>query len=308
MKQLIFSSSLFLICSLLFLCDGILAFPLNKDEVNYYFPFVHLSDDYKFVYDDITDFIVFGDSYSQVGTNFTDMTYTGKNRSHGKNWPLQLIDIHPMKMWNLAESGSTVDMKIIKREPHDFKIQCKNFNKLVMGKKTTDEWKKVGLFVVWIGSNDIRSMKRKRPNKKEIYDKIMVEMFKQYDVLYQDGARNLLIINVPPLEKIPLNVDGRLNEVSVDVDYMNSLFSKNIKTFAETHSDANIFLYDIHHRINQIISNCTQYKFKDCRNSWNESSKESIELYFWADSSHPTYKGNEFFSNDINDFLTNISK
>jgi len=151
-------------------------------------------------------------------------------------------------------------------------------------------------------------MKRNVPNKEEIYDKVMVKIFKQFDVLYQEGARNLLIINVPPLEKIPFNGDGSLNEVSVDVDYMNSPFSINIKTFAETHSDANIFLYDIHNRFNQINDNCTQCKFKNCRNSWNKSTKESVELYFWGDLSHPTYKSNEFFSNDINDFLNSISK
>jgi len=113
MKQLIFCSSFYLISSLLYLCDGILAIQFKINEVNSYFPFVHLSDDNKFVYKDITDYIVFGDSYSQVGTNFTDKTYTGKNRSHGKNWPLQFIDIHSMKMWNFAESGSTVNMNIL---------------------------------------------------------------------------------------------------------------------------------------------------------------------------------------------------
>ncbi|OUM58080.1 hypothetical protein PIROE2DRAFT_16747 [Piromyces sp. E2] len=256
---------------LLFLPICILTKPTQltqPNDIDIYFPYVHLSKVNPFNYDRITDFVVFGDSYSLVGTNFTDMTYTGKNRSHGKNWPLQLIDLHPMDMWNFAESGSTVDMSIICREPHDFKIQCNNFN----------EWGKNGLFTIWIGSNDIRSMNRTIPNKEEIYDKIMDEMFKTVDGLYH-----------------------------VDVDYMNRLFSKNIKTFAETHSDANIFLYDIHRRFNEIINHCTFYKFKDCRRDWRNFKKDSVKLFFWADFSHSTYRANGFFSNDINNFLTSIS-
>jgi len=290
---------------LLLLPSYILTLPFKKrNEVDDYFPFVHISNSNPFSYEQITDFVVFGDSYSQVSTNLTDMSYTGKNRSGGKNWPLQLIDLHPMKMWNFAEAACTVDVEIIDRGARDFKYQCNNFDKLVKNKKTTDEWGKVGLFAIWIGSNDIRSMDRKTKNKEEIYDRIIVEMFKIVEVLYQKGARNLLIINVPPLEKIPFNKDGSLNEVSVDVDYMNSLLSENIQTFADTHSDTNIFLYDIHQRINEIVNHCTQYKFKDCRSDWRKHRKDSIERYFWADLSHPTYRANKYFSNDIHSCLT----
>ncbi len=82
MKQSIFCSLSFLINSLLFL-NSCKALPV-KEKVYDYFPYVRLSDINPFVYKNITDFIVFGDSYSQVGTNFTDMTYSGNNRSHGK--------------------------------------------------------------------------------------------------------------------------------------------------------------------------------------------------------------------------------
>jgi len=294
--------------SLLLFPSCILTIPIQPTEINNYFPFVHLSDVHPFNYDYITDFVVFGDSYSQVSTNLTDMSYTGKNRSRGKNWPLHLIDLHPMKMWNFAEPACTVDVTIIDRGTHDFKTQCDNFKQLVWDKKTEDEWGKVGLFAIWMGSNDIRSMNRTTPNKEEIYDRVMEVMFKMVDELYQEGARNLLIINVPPLEKIPFNDDGRLNEVSVDVNYMNSLYLKNIQTFAESHSDANIFLYDIHRRFNEVINNCKLYKFRDCRSDWRNHRKKSIKLYFWADYSHPTYRANKFFSYDIHNFLTSIQK
>ena len=304
---MILSLSLLLLGGLLFLPNFISSLPINHYKIDNYFPFIQLSYVNPFIYDHITDFVVFGDSYSLVGTNFTDMTYSGKNRSHGKNWPLQLLDLHPMQMWNFAEPGTTVDMSIINRESHDFIAQCHNFSTLVKDKKTIEEWKQSGLFAIWVGSNDIRSMNRSTKNKEEIYDRIMEEMFNLIDGLYQEGARNLLIINVPPLEKIPFNDDGRLNEVSVDVDYMNSLFSENIQTFAETHSDANVFLYDIYRRFNKIIENCSQYQFKDCRSDWRNHRTDSVELYFWGDFSHPTYKANEIFSNEINDFLTIIS-
>jgi len=300
MKLSIFSS-------LLLLPSYILTSPIHQSEINKYFPIVQLSSSNPFSYDRITDFVVFGDSYSLVGTNFTDMTYTGKNRSYGKNWPLQLLDLHPMQMWNFAEAGTTVDMSIINRDSHDFITQCRNFAKLVKNKKSLEEWGKEGLFAIWIGANDIRSMKRKTKKKQDIYVRIMLKMFKLMDELYQEGARNLLIMNVPPLEKIPFNDDGHLGEVSIDVYYVNYLFSRFTKMFANIHSDANIFLYNIHRRFNDIIEHCTQYQFKDCRSDWRNHKSDSVELYFWGDFSHPTYKANEIFAKDIQNFLTSIS-
>ncbi|KAG4083691.1 hypothetical protein H8356DRAFT_967623, partial [Neocallimastix lanati (nom. inval.)] len=52
------------------------------------------------------------DSHSSVQTNFTDMTYTRNNCSRGKNWPIHLIDLHNMILWDYALGGLIIDEKL----------------------------------------------------------------------------------------------------------------------------------------------------------------------------------------------------
>eukprot|EP00833_Pecoramyces_ruminatium_P015495 jgi/Orpsp1_1/1189527/evm.model.d7180000072621.1 len=70
---------------------------------------IFLSNISKFNYNEIKSLIVFGDSHSSVGTNFTDMTYSGYNRCLGKNWALQLIEINNMTLYDFAISGSPIN-------------------------------------------------------------------------------------------------------------------------------------------------------------------------------------------------------
>jgi len=35
-----------------------------------------------------------------------------KNSSGGKNWPLHLIDLHEMTLWNFAIGGAVIDTKM----------------------------------------------------------------------------------------------------------------------------------------------------------------------------------------------------
>ncbi|ORY48789.1 hypothetical protein LY90DRAFT_703128 [Neocallimastix californiae] len=59
--------------------------------------------------------VVFGDSFSSTGTNFDTMKYSGNNISGGKNWPLQLLDLHNMTLWNFSVGGAVVNHMIVPR-------------------------------------------------------------------------------------------------------------------------------------------------------------------------------------------------
>jgi len=100
MKYILFINMIFLILA------NIFAINISK---NYFSSF--LSNSTNFNYNEIKQLVVFGDSLTDVQTNYTDMTYTGKNRSLGKNWSVYLANFHNATLWNYAVSGSFVDKK-----------------------------------------------------------------------------------------------------------------------------------------------------------------------------------------------------
>lgn len=88
-----------------------------------------------------------------------------------------------------------------------------------------------------------------------------------------------------------------------DVSYFNNLINIYIEKFYLSHLDTNVFLYDIHSWFNIILNNCYKYNLKDCKNNWKHHKVGSIKDYFWSDLSHPTFKVNEIFAKNIDEFL-----
>jgi len=84
-----------------------------------------LSNYTKFNYNDSKNLVVFGDSHSAVGTNYTDMSYSYWNHSGGKNWPMYMEEFNKnLKLWNYAKGGSLIDEKLV-IIPKYYKIDLK---------------------------------------------------------------------------------------------------------------------------------------------------------------------------------------
>jgi len=82
---------------LLFKCKGYI---INIDEGES--AEVLLSKDREFNYDYIENLVVFGDSHSQVKTNYTDMTYTFNNGGSDLKWPLHFINYKNLTFWSYS--------------------------------------------------------------------------------------------------------------------------------------------------------------------------------------------------------------
>eukprot|EP00833_Pecoramyces_ruminatium_P001778 jgi/Orpsp1_1/1175810/evm.model.c7180000055296.1 len=167
-----------------------------------------LSNYTLFNYDEITNLIVFGDSHSAVETNFTDMTYSGKNRSLGKNWPLHLIGLHNMTLWDFAVTSSTINNNTFKKNINFKENQYNYFNNMMIkGKRFYNRWNSSdSLFTIWIGNVDIKNI-TKYKNIKIYSNNILNDMFKTIEKLYKLGARNILLMNIFPYEKTPYNIN-----------------------------------------------------------------------------------------------------
>ncbi|KAG4095496.1 hypothetical protein H8356DRAFT_1422823 [Neocallimastix lanati (nom. inval.)] len=61
-----------------------------------------LSINNTFNYNEISNLIVFGVSHSYSETNFGTIESSKKLLANRKNWPVQLSNMHKMKLWNFV--------------------------------------------------------------------------------------------------------------------------------------------------------------------------------------------------------------
>lgn len=211
---------------LLLLCAVLLLFSAgvtkeNIDGIDVSFgPYVryHL-DDHWHGWSSIEHMVVFGDSWSatrfdplgpppSVENPLGNPPYPGETSSNKANWIDYLVYDYNQSLVltaNFAIGGATVE-GVGEGDSRRMELQIKQ-SFAALHKNGTGEvlydWKsKSSLFVLWIGINDVVDhYDRKAP---------LDEMFAIYagllDWLYETGARNFFIVDVPPLEYSPLGV------------------------------------------------------------------------------------------------------
>jgi len=275
-----------------------------------------------FNYDRISNLVVFGDSMSSTGTNFTTMGYSGYNLSGGKNWPLQLITLHRMNLWNFAVSGAVVDFKLVprKRFKVSFLDESQMFIDKILNNPSYDyKWNEHNTITsFWLGCNDIRYLNRTKEaieysnmilteviHKK--YDTIITTMFNAIKRMINYGIKNFLILNVPPLEKFPIKGDPFYRFFYDDTRYVNNLININAKKLYEDHPFINIIVYNIKEEYEYIMENYKKFNLTNADSPWRgKESQYDLKYFFWVDDYHLSYRGNEIIAEDINALLNSL--
>ncbi|ORX83937.1 hypothetical protein BCR32DRAFT_266662 [Anaeromyces robustus] len=275
-----------------------------------------------FQYDSITELIVFGDSLSSDDTNFRDMSMKGTNRSLGKNWPIQLTELHNMQLWNFAISGSVIDPDVVPRPDflYSYRDQCRLYmDRMPKGKIYSNYWTGENtLFAFWLGTNDIMNLNRTLipPNKINRTLETLNDIFMtSIEDFYITGARNFLFLNVQSIDEIPKYFsEPKLKyDFDLDVDYFNKYFIHQCQNFHDYHIDTNIFIYNIKDEIRYIMDHYKDYNYigknftYDGRKNIENGLNKSIEEFIWTDELHTTYKTNKIFSVDIDELLNEKS-
>jgi len=177
------------------------------------------------------------------------------------------------------------------------------FEKMSYNKTFNEEWESSNsLFAIWIGSVDIIRIKKEQ-NIEELSEKIISNMFNIIEKLYNTGARNYLILNILYLNKSPYNKSGKINYMEYNINYYNDILRKKVKNYFINKKDVNIFFYDINYLIDEIINNCHEYGFNNCKDAWNLNKNKNVNDFFWSDFTHTTYKVNAIFSKKLMNFL-----
>ncbi|KAF8651029.1 hypothetical protein AX16_004963 [Volvariella volvacea WC 439] len=132
------------------------------------------------------------------------------------------------------------------------------------------------LFVSWIGINDCG---RNIWNPHKGAQSSINELFELYDQLYQSGARNFCLIDVPPLHEYP----GRLESSQLKEAYSawNPLLHAGAQLFISAHDDVTVMIYSSWDFFSRLLKDPVAFGF-------SEADLRSPRSAIFVDGTHPT--------------------
>ncbi|KAJ9149472.1 Carbohydrate esterase family 16 protein [Pleurostoma richardsiae] len=260
--------------------------------------------------------ITFGDSYSQTGFDVTSTkpsaanplgnpTLPGWTASGGLNWVGFLVSQLNTSLtlsYNFAYGGATTDASLV--QPYtstvlSFVDQVSQFSSSIASHPSYAPWTAANTLVgVWMGVNDVGNSYW-LANETTLLGQIMDRYFEQLQILYDAGARDFVLLSVPPITKTPMMVqqsaDARATEDKVIAQY-NALLAARLASFSSANSGVTGKVVDTSVPFNTAIANPTAYGAPDatCYNSDGTSC-------LWFNDYHPGIAINKLVAQAVAD-------
>ncbi|ORY00295.1 carbohydrate esterase family 16 protein [Clohesyomyces aquaticus] len=249
-------------------------------------------------------FITFGDSYSQTGFNVSSTkpsssnplgnpAYPGWTTSGGPNWIGYLAHDYNSSVtysYNFAYGGATVNASLVKPYQDTVKSfidQVQQYKDSIAPKPTYAPWTpRNSLFGVWMGVNDVgNSYWNANDTEAALLGRIMDSYFGQIDVLYATGARNFVLLNVPPIDQSPLMLGQteavRAQEKGV-IETFNGMVRMRVRDFVGAHEGVRMLVVDTQRPFEKAIKSPVSYGSKDA-SCYNADGKTCL----WFNDYHP---------------------
>ncbi|KAJ8699792.1 hypothetical protein PTI98_002879 [Pleurotus ostreatus] len=265
---------------------------------------IQVSDTWK-GFRSIRNLVIFGDSYSSVrdaiqtpeptpnlplGTEWPGFTW---NEPDLPNWVGHLLTKYaPGPKYNptadqqdeayLAAPLLAYDYAIGGATYSGVRHQVERFLRSDYSKKIDP---KDSLFVFWFGINDCAYSSDPKPSLTALADFL--------DQLYATGARNFLLIDVPPVQNSPAYrgkyYDGRFES-------WNTELKQTMETFSSGHTDATILIFSSYSIFSAFLNERKKYGF----------DSKPFSQTIWMDALHPTSKVHGVVAESVSTFLQSV--
>lgn len=154
------------------------------------------------------------------------------------------------------------------------------------------------LYILWAGGNDYTSGGVQNPFEP------VSNLSNAVKALFNLGARNFLVANLPDLSQTPLiksfNNPVLANQLQSLVNGHNVLLQNSIQELNQSLTGAKVSLFDTYSLVNNVITNPQQFGFTNVTNSCVSlvltPCSNPDEYLFWDDF-HPTTKGHQVLAN-----------
>jgi len=201
---------------------------------------------------DTKNMFVFGASYTTVGWNITaglNSTIPYLTSSNGPNWIMALnqrYNISPIALWDVAYPGAVVDNSFVATTipgAWDLVTQTQLWKQYFSPAPETVPWtSENSLFMFEFGLNDVSNSmvaNTTAATRPILYRNILKQYMAQLDILYQAGARNFLISNVPTAHRTPMwatQSPSTILAVELSTLDFNTQLAASVKSFIATYN------------------------------------------------------------------------
>lgn len=158
------------------------------------------------------------------------------------------------------------------------------------------------LVTIWIGINDIIDAQLKNLTSRDFYSaNIETAISQAVTPLVDAGYENFLLLNLPPLERSPLNRDTFDGSLSGElIETWNSQLRNKIKNFGRRHKNIEISVFDANNLLRHVLEAPEHYGISEtadyCKGSkiWPDVIEDPesfgcefpVAEYFWFDGAH----------------------
>lgn len=232
----------------------------------------------------ISHIFSFGDSYTDTRFQMNDTApnaanplgnppFPGRTSSNGRNW----IDFltyeyneSSILTYNLARGGASVssfDDRTLQFRPFDIQVDqlwmpnyAPNVTSPLNLTSPRPDWKgNDTLFTVFFGINDINfSSTTSQDERDNLHDTIFEVYTTLLNTLHDSGARNFLLMNVPPVHRAPFTVTQQNSERVVrtslsTIQDFNARLNAMADDFMRDNTEVTLFLFDNFGLYNEVL-------------------------------------------------------
>ncbi|OBZ75356.1 hypothetical protein A0H81_04312 [Grifola frondosa] len=142
------------------------------------------------------------------------------------------------------------------------------------------------LFITWVGINDCAFV------AVEEIPPLVSKLFDLHDRLYDVGARNFMLVNLPPIQRSPAAGQSRGKS---PYQLWNDSLRETAEQFAASHKPATILIYSSWDTFTRVLDNPATFGFKQ-----EDSLKNGGAI--WVDHLHPTSRMHDIIACDMANF------
>ncbi|KAF8599475.1 hypothetical protein BDV93DRAFT_526021 [Ceratobasidium sp. AG-I] len=238
---------------------------------------------------------IFGDSYSTVSWGPTSAPSPSPAEPVGVEWPgvtsvgaFQANWVGYMTRGFNTSSLLAYDYAISGNNVTGFTSQVETFMSTAGQRPAATPWTADNaVFVSWIGINDV--------GNGAPMDTSIQRVIQQNQNLYALGARNFILINVPPTNRSPMGQP--MTGLGDKIVAWNAQLAASALTFSVQNTDTSTLVFSSWDTFTKILDNPARY---------NISDPNTIGGGVWHDDLHPTGFVHYRLANDLAGYLTSL--
>ncbi|KAI8096485.1 GDSL lipase/esterase [Halteromyces radiatus] len=278
-------------------------------------PTIHHRRKQSFDLENIKTHFAFGDSYT---TNYLDLPtmsypdYNNVSSTNGRNWVNYFTQTLHLTKWDLAYNSAPVQNTLVNQDPNVIDVNkqiIQLFPEYFLQNDAT--WSKEStLYSIWVGINDVGLLLN---NPITSLDVIIHRYRQLIDSLYDNNARNLVLINVPPIDKSPKWAPPKTaSKMRALVKEFNEKIEQMVNDVVDQYHDGHFYLIDAWSIFTRILDNPNEYGFGNVTGycpDWRQPEEhdcQPIAEYFWLNDLHPTTKVHAHFAQALLDTLQKV--